>query len=242
MLAQSIRTVKILTLWLLALLSWQLQANIIVSGTRVVYAGNEKEITTKLSNTGSLPVLVQSWIDDGDINAKPDTIQVPFILTPPINRINPNKSQTLRMSYSGTPALPEDQESVYWLNVLEIPALKEGTAANRLQVAFRTRIKIFYRPVALADRAKAFEAAEQLTWSVDGGQLKVMNTSPYFVSLVSVTLKQGNRQSSVEGEMVAPRANKLFAIKDIALARAGAMISYEYVNDWGAVKTVNYPL
>jgi chaperone protein EcpD len=231
-----------MTLCLLALVSWQSQANVIINGTRVVYAGNEKEVTVKLSNTGTLPVLVQSWIDSGDVDAKPDRIQVPFTLTPPINRINPNKSQTLRISYTATPALPENKESVYWLNVLEIPALKDDAAPNRLQVAFRTRIKIFYRPTAIADRGKASEAAEKLAWSIEGNQLKVTNSAPYFVSLVSVTLKQGGRQYSVEGEMVAPQGSQRFTIKGSPQVQAGAVISYEYVNDWGAVKTVNYTL
>ncbi|MFN3071204.1 molecular chaperone [Serratia sp. J2] len=242
MLPQSIRAMRFWGLCFLVFVSWPSLANIIVSGTRVVYAGNEKEVTVKLSNTGNMPVLVQSWIDNGDIDAKPDLIQVPFILTPPINRINPNKSQTLRMSYTGTPVLPENKESVYWLNVLEIPALKETAAANRLQVAFRTRIKIFYRPAAIADRVAASLAAEKLAWSVEGGQLKATNSSPYFVSLVSITVKQGGRQSGIAGEMVPPQGSYLFKFKEQSLIRSGAVISYEYINDWGAVKMVDSPL
>lgn len=222
--------------------AFQSQASIVVSGTRVVYPGNEREVTVKLSNTGKGPVLVQSWIDKGDVEARPEKIQVPFILTPPINRINPDKSQTLRLSYTGMPALPEDKESVYWLNVLEIPPVTKNSAPNRIQVAFRTRIKLFYRPAALSDRAKAAEAAEKLSWSVNGSEVKATNNSPYFVSLVSVTLSRGGRKTSVDGEMVPPHSSYGFHMKDNALSGGGTTVSWEYVNDWGAVKTANSTL
>lgn len=234
---RSFRFVLQATLLILPFSIFQSQASIVVSGTRVVYPGNEREVTVKLSNTGKSPVLVQSWIDKGDVEARPEKIQVPFILTPPINRINPDKSQTLRLSYTGLPALPEDRESVYWLNVLEIPPVTSSTAPNRLQVAFRTRIKLFYRPAALIDRAKVAAAAEKLSWSVSDGELKATNNSPYFVSLVSLALSQSGHESSVDGEMLSPLSSHTFRIGDRTLLRAGTTVIWEYVNDWGAVKT-----
>lgn len=224
-------------LFALVLTTFQSQASIVVNGTRVVYPGNEREVTVKLSNTGKSPVLVQSWIDKGDVDAHPEKIQVPFILLPPINRVNPDKSQTLRLSYTGSPALPEDRESVYWLNVLEIPPVAKNIAPNRVQVAFRTRIKLFYRPAALSDQSSAEAAAKKISWSISNGELKATNNSPYFVSLASIELAQGNSKSSVDGEMVAPHGNHNFRIKDRALLHAGTALTWEYVNDWGAVKT-----
>src|SRR5471030_1759277 len=107
---------------LVSVSSW---ASIVITGTRVIYPSTEKEVTVKLNNVGVSPVLVQSWIDNGDVNAKPENISVPFILTPPINRVEQGKGQTLRINYTGTP-LPVNKESVFWLNVLEIPAKAKG--------------------------------------------------------------------------------------------------------------------
>lgn len=213
-------------------------ASIVVNGTRVIYPGNDREVTVKLSNVGQSPMLVQSWIDTGDAEAKPEKIRVPYILTPPINRIDPNKSQTLRLSYTASPALSEDKESVHWLNILEVPPAKEDAPLNRLQVAFRTRIKIFYRPAALADSSKAAQAAEKLTWSFNNGRLQAANASPYFVSLVSVSVDRGGKPVSAEGDMVSPGGMQHFTLKGLDNLSAGTAISYEYVNDWGAVKTV----
>lgn len=232
----------LLTGFLLFGVSLQSQASIVVNGTRVIYPGNEKEVTVKLSNTGKSPALVQSWIDKGDVSASPAKIAVPFILTPPMNRIDPDKSQTLRLSYTASPALPEDKESVYWLNVLEIPPLRDNAAPNRLQVAFRTRIKLFYRPASLNDKAKAAEAAEHLSWSISGKGVQARNNSPYFVSVVSVTLGEGAQSDSADAGMVPPGGTFIYPMKKGNMLRDGVHLSYEYINDWGAVKTIKTTL
>lgn len=234
------RLVALIAGWCVLFVSLQSLASIVVSGTRVIYPGNEKEVTVKLSNVGKSPVLVQSWIDRGDVSAKPEKIAVPFILTPPMNRIDPDKSQTLRLSYTASPALPEDRESVYWLNVLEIPPLRATAAPNRLQVAFRTRIKLFYRPVAIDDKVKATEAGEKLTWTISGTTLRAHNITPYFISLVSVNVGQGASGDSAEGEMVPPMGTQTFQMR--GALKAGTPLSYEFVNDWGAVKSVRTTL
>lgn len=237
-----IRTFATVTCIAAAAVAWSSHASVIVNGTRVIYNGNEKEVSVRLTNTGTLPVLVQSWIDDGDINAKPDRIRSPFILTPPINRINADKSQTLRISYTGSLALPQDKESVYWLNLLEVPAARKDETLNKLQVAFRTRIKLFYRPAALTDKAKVTEAAEKIRWSISGGKLTASNASPYFISLVSVSFKHAGSSGSIEGEMVPPMGSYTFNLPTSVRAGTGSLLTYEYVNDWGALRKVEYTL
>lgn len=96
------------------------QAAIVITGTRVVYPESSREVNVRLTNVEQSPVLVQAWIDDGNAGASPDEIKVPFVLMPPVFRVEPKKGQTLRVMYTGDD-LPKDRESVYWLNVLEIP-------------------------------------------------------------------------------------------------------------------------
>ncbi|EPC6047217.1 fimbria/pilus periplasmic chaperone [Serratia ureilytica] len=201
-------------------------ASMVISGTRVIYSAEEKDVTVKLSNVGKSPVLIQSWIDDGDPQAKPENINVPFILTPPINRVDAGKGQTLRLSYTGT-ALPTDKESVFWLNVLEIPAKKALRAdESALQMAFRSRIKLFFRPAGLSGNAN--EAAKRLNWSATAGGIKAFNPTPYFVSLVS--LKANGKE--IEGQMIAPQSALEF--KGLGTV-AGKNIGVEFVNDHGAI-------
>lgn len=96
------------------------QAGIVITGTRVIYPGEQREITVQLTNNGDVPALAQSWIDE-----KPDTENVakarsPFLLTPPVARVNPGKGQSLRIRLIEQ-GLPQDRESLYWLTVLELP-------------------------------------------------------------------------------------------------------------------------
>ncbi|MGT2494589.1 fimbria/pilus periplasmic chaperone [Cupriavidus basilensis] len=96
----------------------------------------------------------------------------------------------LRIVYTQEP-LPADRETVFWLNVLEVPSKKEG-AENALLFAFRSRIKVFFRPVQLTD---VDAAPGKLAWKLvtvegqgPGGKtakqlaVEVSNPTPYYVS------------------------------------------------------------
>ncbi|HEY1843962.1 MAG TPA: fimbria/pilus periplasmic chaperone [Buttiauxella sp.] len=220
-------------------------ANIVINGTRVIYNGGEKEATVKLTDVGKSPMLVQSWIDTGDANAKPETIQVPFILTPPVNRIEPGKSQTLRLAYTHMPELPEDRESCLWLNVLEVPPTPaDGKVKNYLQMAFRTRIKLFYRPAILGGSENEIEASKNVKWSVAGNKLHAVNASAFYVSLSSVTVELNGHKVKLDADMVDPKGARDFSFKssDAGVMKSGAKLAYQYVNDWGAIQTVNTTL
>jgi len=217
----------------LVFLSFYSNASVVINATRIIYPEKETEVTVILTNKGQSPVLVQNWLDDGDINASPERIDVPFIIAPPINRIDPGKSQTLRISYSGG-ALPSDRESIFWLNILEIPQTKPGASPNRLQVAFRSRIKLFYRPSELIKDPT--EAADALSWSINNGVLTAKNDSAFFISLMSTTLINSDKKMIIDGEMIAPFSSHDFSLKNNALLK-GDKVSYDYINDWGAVKT-----
>lgn len=200
-------------------------AGTVINTTRVIYPSDSKEVSVKVSNNGPNPVLLQSWIDKGDEKVNPSNISVPFVLTPPMNRVDGGKGQTLRISYSGG-ALPQDKESVFWLNVLEVPAKNKAKAdANTLQMAFRTRIKLFYRPVSLEGNPN--EAAKQVSWSAHGSNIEAKNPTPYYVNFVNLKVNG----KIVEGAMVPPKGNLLVSLPGIV----GGKITGGYVNDFGAV-------
>ncbi|HGY8840292.1 TPA: fimbria/pilus periplasmic chaperone, partial [Escherichia coli] len=97
--------------------AYPVSANVVITGTRVIYPAGQHNVNVQLTNVGISPSLIQAWIDNGDPKAAPETIKTPFVITPPIARIDGNKGQTLRLSYTGEP-LPADRESVFYLNVL----------------------------------------------------------------------------------------------------------------------------
>lgn len=202
-------------------------AAVVITGTRVVYPAGEKEVTVKIDNVGQKPALAQVWIDAGDPDATPETARAPFTLTPPINRINAGKGQTLRMMYTGE-ALPRDKESLFWLNVLEIPASRKDKN-NQLQLAVRSRLKIFYRPQGLAGSANA--AGQSVTWKKVSGGIEGYNPTPYFVSVARITQDKDGKVPVANGGMIAPGGKALFRTN-----KSTSTIYPAYISDEGGIE------
>ncbi|MFP0195029.1 fimbria/pilus periplasmic chaperone [Pseudomonas sp. PHC1] len=223
----------------------QAVAGVVITGTRLIYPANQKEITVKLNNNGLKPALMQAWVDTGDLHSSPTSSKAPFVLTPPVSRIDPNKGQSLRLMFTGA-ALPSDKESVFWLNVLEIPPKPEGSAElNVLQMAFRSRIKIFYRPEGLPSNAA--EAPPLLQWTVikqaQSYALQAFNPTAYHVSQVELTLVAGNQRFDSENGMVGPGETKVFALPGLKSLRSdGAQVEFKAINDYGALIPIKQQL
>jgi P pilus assembly chaperone PapD len=215
----------------------QVHASVVIAGTRVIYNAKDAEQTIKLTNEGKSPALTQVWLDRGDPKASPSTTRVPFTVTPPVARVDPGKGQTLRILYTGE-SLPKDRESVFWLNVLEVPPKPSAdeAGANRLQMAFRSRIKLFFRPAGL--KGTQDEAPAQISWRlVERGNrslLEARNPTPYYVSFASLELTGGGRAATFEdGGMVGPGETQTFPLAGEVFRGAGAKVRYQAINDYG---------
>lgn len=217
-------------------------ANVIVSGTRVVLPVREGEVTLRLTNAGDQPALVESWIDRGDPQSAPDQVDVPFLITPPLFRIDAHQGQSLRIVYTQEP-LPTDRESLFWLNVLEVPPkpTAAGTADhNLLQLAVRSRLKLFVRPAGLA--GDPLKAPAELHWKavMDDGKpvLEVDNPTPYYVTFNAVAVTVDGAEHAAEAGMAAPRSTLHLALPGLAHApTAGAQVAFTTINDYGAAST-----
>lgn len=222
--------------------SFSANAAVIISGTRIVFPSNEREVTVRLTNEGKEPGLIQVWLDDGDQDATPDNVKVPFVLTPPLFRIDPAKGQTVRMLYSGQP-LPQDRETLFWFNLLEVaPKPADAVDLNYMQMAFRTRIKVFYRPKALNSQEQLSDAHARLRWTLkratDGAySLALDNPTPYHMNVIKVGLVDAAGKTLVdtdEAGMAEPGKAASFALKDLRAAPTGKFkVRYTYLNDFG---------
>ncbi|EBS1106090.1 fimbrial chaperone [Salmonella enterica subsp. enterica serovar Eingedi] len=211
-------------------------ADIVISGTRIVYPQSSKDVVINLDNHGNKPLLIQTWLDDGRDGVNPQELKLPFIITPPVSRIDPKKGQSVRITYTGSP-LPQDRESLFWFNVLEIPPKSkkaDAENANQLQLAFRTRIKFFYRPDGL--KGSAVEAAKNLTWTQkkEGNAVKLVahNNSPYNVAVSTVTIKTSQKTYDVVHQSVQPFSDASMVVKGLTSAVNGS-VQYETINDYG---------
>ena len=213
-------------------------AGVVVDGTRVVYPAAKREVTINIRNPGSLPSLVQAWLDAGDSHAQAGESKTPFVLTPPLFRLDPAKVQSLRLVYTHD-ALPADRESLFWLNVLDIPprAAANSDAPNQLELAFKHRMKVFFRPVGLS--GSAADAPARMTWkllSKDGKLvgIEAHNPTAYHVSLVQVTAMAGGKPLVIKADMVDPFASRSFDVPDaVAVPTGSVALEYWFVNDYG---------
>ncbi|ELW1646799.1 fimbrial chaperone [Enterobacter oligotrophicus] len=205
-------------------------ADIVISGTRVIYPASAKDVTVKMENRGNKPLLVQTWLDDGRDSTNPQELKLPFIVTPPVSRVDPAKGQTVRITWLGQ-SLPQDRETMYWFNVLEVPPKTKGAdAQNMLQLAFRTRIKMFFRPDNL--KGDASTAASQLKWSQQASSLVARNDSPYYVSVAKIEVSAGGKPIEIEPHVVAPFATQSYEMKNAGSAQV-KKLTYTSINDFG---------
>jgi chaperone protein EcpD len=211
-------------------------ADIVISGTRIIYPQSSKDVVVNLDNHGTKPLLVQTWLDDGRDGVNPQELKLPFIITPPVSRIDPKKGQSVRITYMGTP-LPQDRESLFWFNVLEIPPKSKAADKenlNQLQLAFRTRIKFLFRPDGL--KGTAGEAAEHLTWTQkkEGNSVKLVahNNSPYNVAVSTVTIKTSQKTYDVVHQAVQPFSDATMVVKGLSSAVNGS-VKFDTINDYG---------
>jgi fimbrial chaperone protein len=191
-----------------------------VGATRVIYNGNQKEASLSVKNTEDSNIyLIRSWV-----SAEKEGDKVPFIITPPLFRIEPGQDNAVRITQTSS-ALPQDKESVYWINTLAIPpASKEK---NSLQFSVNTRIKLFYRPTELNNRDAISKAWKQITFSRSGKTVTANNPTPYYINMTKVNI--GGKEMK-EGYMVPPKSS--LKIDD---APTGNSISWQAINDFGGL-------
>ncbi|MBB1202742.1 molecular chaperone [Enterobacteriaceae bacterium 89] len=218
-------------------------AEVVINGTRIVFNAKDKESVVQLKNNGKNPFLLQLWIDDGNPKARPGEVKVPFVINPPVIRIDSNKGQAVRIMSTAT-GLPKDRESIFWFNMLEVPpkpTTQLNNGNNLLQLAFRTRVKLFYRPDNL--QPTPLQAYKDLNISLQGNSLKVKNTSPYYITFSKLEVREskgapllasvekfGQRMVEPKGEITYPLAVKKTGLN-------GATLFYSVINDYGGETT-----
>lgn len=192
--------------------------------SRVIYNSENKAATLTLKNNASKPYIVQTWLEPGE--DKTAAAKVPFIVTPPLIKIESGKESVLRFIYSGT-GLPTDRESQVWINVQEIPPKPEEE--NTLQLAVRSKIKLFYRPQQVDTDLP--DAVKKLHWSVENGTLKLKNNSPLFITIGDLTLGENGKPISQMRQDMAPPFQSIDVLSNIPSNIKS--LQFTYINDYG---------
>lgn len=205
-------------------------AAINLSGTRVVLAAPAKEASLLLQNASAEDFMLQAWVEADA------TGEAPFAITPALDRLRGGQQKALRILYYGE-GLPTDKESVFWLNVREIP--QKPKDENVLQIAVQQRLKLFYRPAGLPGKAE--DAAKELKWELSGKNgktlLEVANPSRFHVSFASVTVRKGTEVYTAPIDMVAPGSSVVAELPGLAegVLSGELKVEFQVIGDFGGM-------
>ncbi len=223
------------------------QARIVVESSRVIVPEDAKDVSVRIENAGKGSSLVQSWVSEYAARTGPDQSSSPFLVLPPVVRLDAGKGQVLRLRRVGGD-LPQDRESVFTLNVADIPSAApdaEGSSSV-LNVIVRNRLKLFYRPKAIS-KANPSDAIAGLHWSVvsngAGWALQAKNDSPFHVSTVRAAVKVAGREVEAQDvTMLKPMSIQQFALPGVTARPSAGEVQFKYISEHGAALERTMPL
>ena len=162
----------------LLLFTASIQAAFVLNSTRYIFDEKRDNISLQVNNDSSQEYGGQIWIENG----RQDDKNVYFVPSPTFFKVAEKHRQVLRI-LNINKNLPKDKESLFWINVQEIPkAPKEG--ANTLSIAMNTQVKMIYRPDSLKDKRENAEKNIRLINNENSTAL--FNDSPYYFAVISV--------------------------------------------------------
>lgn len=196
--------------------------------TRVVFLSTDTTQSIAINNQGQRTYLVKSIVTttpEGQEGA-------PFIVTPPLFRLEANSQNSLRILHQNTQELPTDRESVFYLSTIMVPSSQKPEASNaesmsaRVSVGLQNIIKLFYRPTELSMTPEQAEKA--LIFTQQGKQVLVNNPTPYYQTFAQLTLDgvSVNVRNSIS--MIPPFSQVSYPIKGTV-----RQATWSVINDYG---------
>lgn len=207
-------------------------AAIVPDRTRVIYDEGVQSASIMVTNkSDKYPYLIQSWIEDE--NGK--KITAPLMVLPPLQRIEPNDRNILRVVMLPGSALPTDRESVFYLNIREIPPKTD--AVNALQIALHEKLKLFYRPKGVQPKREE-DPTLPMTVHIDPAAHTLTFDNPTPLHVTVVELLSGEEKTPVQGDpvMVSPMNQASVPFKDAA----PTTLYVAHMNDYGGQTEVRY--
>ena len=207
-------------------------AAFVLNGTRFIYEEGKRNVSFEVTNNADDTYGGQVWVDNVSQNNG-----VYMIPAPPFFKIAPKEKQIVRIMNLDGKLLPKDRESLFWLNVQEIPP-KPKTDGNVLAVAVNTRVKLFFRPKNLIMDRKGAEKKIQIVHRGNSTFLK--NPTPYYFAITKVRANGRDVPLSSDEDR---RLSMFSPFEEVAVSKfpVGAKeVTVVSINDWGGVE--NYKL
>lgn len=199
----------------------QARTGLSFSQLRIIYPAHaSKGVSLNIHNTSDSAYLVQAWVRPvspatGSVDLTwAGEPKMPFIVTPPLSRLETHSEHVLRIRYTGE-ALPKDRESIFFVSLRALPAQLATQGANHVVMTVVSNLKLFYRPTGLAEEAIT-NASRQLRFRREGNQLIAINPTPYWLTFAALSLGSFTYEAADLRLMVPPMAEQHYAIPSAA--------------------------
>ncbi|EBV1274884.1 molecular chaperone [Salmonella enterica subsp. enterica serovar Java] len=207
------------------------QGGVSLGATRVIFPSNAKSVSLSVNNSSNSSVwLLRSWVNQYSDN---DKVAVPFIITPPLYRLDGDSSIQLRINATDTEKLVQNRESVFMVNVMAIPPEDDnsnaGTGGN-IRFAVNNKIKLIYRPEKLNDQQQIKDAYSSLSVVKFSGFITVKNSSPYYITLGRAFIN-GKEVRGGSDLMLKPLNGEV----NIPESDKSGRFTYQVINDFGGM-------
>ncbi|MGG2100927.1 fimbrial biogenesis chaperone [Stenotrophomonas sp. NRRL B-14846] len=235
-----LRQVCVVLLSLLLGAALPAQAQVSIPGTRVVFPAERAEVVVPVKNRGETPVLVQAWVADGDADQPPEESKAPFVLAPPMIRLDAGRDAFVRVRQVSAAAPSDRREHLYWLNILAIPP-RAKSGENNLELAVRSRYKVLFRPAALppppVDRMEGVTVSKRN----DGGNafLVFTNRTAYHLNLGRVAIVQGDAEIELDNPFAPPFGEAVIALPPTT-AGSTMEVRFSWLDDEGRLHPVTW--
>ncbi|WP_112289719.1 molecular chaperone [Rahnella sp. AN3-3W3] len=215
---------------LIYLMPFYCLASLVLDETRVIYPEADPQESVKVDNPTSLNFLAQAWIEDEHGREEQH-----FTVYPPLSRINANSTSSVRIEKIDSEKLPADRETLMWLNIKEIPQ-RQKADGPQLVVAFKSRIKILYRPKSIDP--ELHESFTKMTWQTLPGKLIVSNPTPYNITFDKVwDGAMNNPANELPANMVAPFSSLTISVP---AGKTVHTVYYDIINDFGGLSEIQH--
>jgi len=229
---------RLLALLLALLPQVSVHAGLLAERTRIIYPAQHDAHSVLIANTNPWPVLVQTWVDHGE--GEMERARAPFVVVPAIFRLEPAATQSLRILHTDE-ALPEHQESLFWLNLYEIPPTDTEFTADtnpaRLTLTLNTQLKLLYRPAGLgAPDADTLAAQLEFSLQQDGDHWHLLahNPTPWNASLSALSINSAGNPlpADTQDVLLPPFSTRRWPVHGGHCA-ANASVHFNLIDDAG---------
>jgi P pilus assembly chaperone PapD len=204
------------------------QSEMYFQSSRVVFAADSKQVNFLISNKYPYPVMIMSWVDDGQSQSPVDFKGSPVIPYPATQRILGGSTEYLKLMNTYADLKNKRTESLFWLNIQTIAPKANATASNDMDVSILTKFKLFYRPASLKENVS--EVVNKVTYSVatETQSVTVNNPTPYYITFRKFAV---DGTPALSGFMVAPESSKNVEMQKNILSHQ--TVNYIIIDDDG---------